>query len=63
MMLGMSLMAGCRGRRCHSSSVTKGMSGCSSRSPLSRHVHSVARVSRLAVAFSGCGKGDSQIPI
>ncbi len=53
MMDGACCWPGRRGSRCHSSSVTKGMKGCSRRSPVSRHTHSVSRVACLAAAAPG----------
>jgi hypothetical protein len=46
-----------RGSLCHSSSVTKGMKGCSRRRPESRHSHSVSRVCRLACRIPEPGAG------
>lgn len=44
---------GCLGKRCHSSSVMKGMKGCSRRRPASSAIHRASRVPRLVAA---CGK-------
>lgn len=42
------------GSRCQSSSVTKGMKGCSRRSPVSRQTHSVSRVRFFAASSDPC---------
>jgi hypothetical protein len=42
------------GSRCQSSSVTKGMKGCSRRRPVSRQIHSVSRVRFFAASSDPC---------